>query len=116
MNKTHRPAPDSNQERSLRRSLTKGVSQQDDATPRPQLRQRSRQTMSSLDQLEGLWNDLLSRQPELIQAAFDSLDEPAQKTVLSHLERMVSDPGWQLEQVASAKAAIHLLENRSDQG
>jgi hypothetical protein len=67
------------------------------------------------DQLEGLWEDLLSRQPELIRAAFDSLDKPHQKAVFIHLQRMVSEAGWQPEQRASAKVAIHALETQSDQ-
>jgi len=67
-------------------------------------------------QLEGLWNDLLSRQPEQIRSAYDSLDKSNQKVVLNHLQRMVSEAGWQPEQVASAKAAIHALETQSDQG
>ena len=66
--------------------------------------------------LEVLWNNLLSRQPELIRAAYDSLDKSNQKVVLNHLQRMVSEVGWQPEQVASAKAAIHALETQSDQG
>jgi hypothetical protein len=72
--------------------------------------------MASPEHLEVLWNDLLSRQPELIRAAFDSLDKPTQKTVLTHLQRMVSEAGWQPEQLASAKAAIHTLETQSFQG
>jgi hypothetical protein len=72
--------------------------------------------MSSPEQLEVLWNDLLSRQPELIRAAFDSLDKPTQKAVFSHLQRMVNEDGWQSEQRASAKAAIRALETQSNQG
>ena len=67
------------------------------------------------DQLEGLWEDLLSRQPELIWAAFDSLDKPSQKAVFTHLQRMVSEVGWQPEQQVSAKAAIQALETQSEQ-
>ena len=67
------------------------------------------------DQLEGLWEDLLSRQPELIRAAFDSLDKPSQKAVFTHLQRMVSEVGWQPEQQVSAKAAIQALETQSAQ-
>lgn len=62
------------------------------------------------EQLEALWDNLLSSQPELVRAAFDSLDSPSQKTVLAHLQRMASDTGWQPEQQASALAAIQILK------
>jgi len=68
------------------------------------------------EQLEALWNDLLSRQPELIREAYASLDKPNQAAVFTHLQRMVSEAGWQPEQRASAKAAIHALETLSNQG
>jgi hypothetical protein len=67
------------------------------------------------DQLEELWNDLLSRQPELVREVFYSLDPPSQQTVLTHLKRMVNDAGWQPEQRTSAKAALHALETQSNQ-
>jgi len=72
--------------------------------------------MNRIHKLEVLWNDLLSRQPELIRSAFNSLDDPNQKAVFTHLQRMVNEAGWQPEQRASAKAAIHALETQSNQG
>ena len=68
------------------------------------------------DELEQLWSDLLSRQPEVIQAAFNKLDPAGQKNVVAHLENMVNDPGWQPEQRESASAALNALNNRSNQG
>ena len=65
--------------------------------------------------LEELWNNLLSRQSELIREAFYSLDPPSQKTVLAHLKRMVSEAGWQPEQRTSARAALKVLENKINQ-
>jgi hypothetical protein len=62
------------------------------------------------EQLEALWIDLLSRQPELIREAFYSLDPSSQKTILAHLKRMVAEPGWQPEQRNSANAALRALE------
>ena len=67
------------------------------------------------EQLETLWDNLLSRQPELVRAAFDSLNSPSQKIVLAHLQRMASETGWQLEQQASALAAIQILKNPNNQ-
>jgi hypothetical protein len=60
-------------------------------------------------QLEMLWEDLLSRQPAPIKAAFASLDPSDQKAVLVHLQRMVNEPGWQPEQRLSAKTALDVL-------
>ncbi len=67
------------------------------------------------DQLEQIWDNLLSRQPNLIQAAFSSLDSINQKAVLAHLYRMVDEAGWQPEQRASARAAIKALGSQSNQ-
>jgi NADH:ubiquinone oxidoreductase subunit E len=61
------------------------------------------------EKLELLWEDLLSHQPETIQAAFASLDPSDQKAVLTHLQRMVSESGWQPEQRLSARAALDVL-------
>ncbi len=59
--------------------------------------------------LEQLWEELLSRQPGTIKAAFASLNPSNQKVVLAHLQRMVSEPGWQPEQILSARAALDVL-------
>ncbi|HEX9091500.1 MAG TPA: hypothetical protein VF831_08410 [Anaerolineales bacterium] len=67
------------------------------------------------DQLELLWNDLLSRQPERIKSAFTSLDTPSRKSVLIHLQHMANDSGWQPEQRLSALAAIQALQDYSHQ-
>ncbi len=64
---------------------------------------------------EVLWNNLLSRQPGLIRAAFDALDKPSQLTVLNHLRRMLSDAGWQPEQRVSAETALQALGTESNQ-
>jgi hypothetical protein len=64
------------------------------------------------EQLELLWNDLLSRQPELIRDAFEMLDFPSQKIVIDHLQKMAKESGWQPEQRASANAALQVLENQ----
>jgi len=67
------------------------------------------------DQLEQLWDNLLSRQPDRIQSAFASLDNHNQKAVLVHLHRMVKEPGWQPEQRLSAKAAIKAISTPTNQ-
>ena len=65
--------------------------------------------------LEQLWSDLLSRQPELIRAAFGSLDRTSQRNVFIHLEHMAVDSGWQPEQRESAATALGVLGNLPDQ-
>ena len=67
------------------------------------------------EQLDALWNDLLSCENELVRKAFNSLDPPSQKTVLAHLKRMASEAGWQPEQRTTAKAALQALENQINQ-
>jgi hypothetical protein len=63
--------------------------------------------------LEELWSDILSRQPELVRTTFATLDLSRQKLVLAHLERMAKEAGWQPEQRASAKAALRTLGHLS---
>jgi len=62
------------------------------------------------DKLETLWDDLLSSQPERVQAAFTALDAPEQQVVLIHLQKMVSESGWQPEQRISAQAALSAIK------
>jgi hypothetical protein len=64
--------------------------------------------------IEDLWDQLLSRQPELIRAAFESLAPKEQQDVLVHLQRMISETGWHPEQVTSARAALDALEANSE--
>jgi hypothetical protein len=70
---------------------------------------------STPEQLDALWNDLLSCENELVREAFNSLDPPSQKTVLAHLKRMASEADWQPRQRTSAKAALRALENQINQ-
>ncbi len=67
------------------------------------------------DQLEVLWDNLLSRQPELIREAFTKLEPADQGAVLNHLQSMVSEPGWLPEQRLSAQAAIDVLDTKPHQ-
>jgi hypothetical protein len=67
------------------------------------------------DQLEILWDGLLSREPRLIKSAFASLNLIDQQMVLAHLQRMVEEAGWQPEQRLSAQAAIDVLVTYQDQ-
>jgi hypothetical protein len=67
-----------------------------------------------LDPLEQLWSDLLSRDKELISAAFQSLNPASQQNVLVHLHRMLTEDGWHREQRKSAQAALDTLDQVSN--
>ena len=64
----------------------------------------------STEPLEILWDNLLSREPEKVLAAFAGLTLDEQQHVRRHLERMASEPGWHPAQRASALAALAALE------
>lgn len=64
------------------------------------------------DELENLWDNLLSRNPEQIIEAFTPLDELHQQNVHDHLIRMAEDPGWHPEQRRSAQSALAALSGR----
>ena len=61
--------------------------------------------------IEQFWNEILSRQPERVRAAFATLTLEEKQALLTHLERMTSEPGWHTEQTKSARAALKALEN-----
>jgi len=61
--------------------------------------------------LEKVWDDLLSRETDRIITRFLSLDPGSQKTVLEHLQKMVSETDWHPEQVTSAKTALQAIAN-----
>ncbi|MCU0488474.1 MAG: hypothetical protein MUE67_05945 [Anaerolineales bacterium] len=61
--------------------------------------------------LEELWENLLSRQPELIRPVFVRLAVEEQSEVIAHLQRMSSEAGWHIEQRRSAQAALAALQD-----
>lgn len=72
-------------------------------------------TSEPYDPLEAFWDAILSRQPERIRAAYLPLDQATRGALISHLTRMVSEPGWHLEQIQSAQAALDALEGFDSQ-
>lgn len=66
------------------------------------------------DDLERLWDQLLSRQPEQIRQAFQSLQPGEQTAVMAHLQRMASEDGWHPEQRRSAQAALTALQGKNE--
>jgi len=61
------------------------------------------------DPVELFWESLLSRQPDQIRAAFNSVDKTTQSQVLEHLQQMATEEGWHPEQAISAQTALEIL-------
>ncbi len=58
---------------------------------------------------EYLWETLLSREPDRILLAYESLQPDQKIAILEHLQKMVSETGWQPEQRNSAQAALDAI-------
>lgn len=65
--------------------------------------------MDMNDDLETLWDGLLSRQPERIRDVYQGLTREEQLAVYAHLQRMATEAGWHPEQVISARKALEAL-------
>ncbi len=61
------------------------------------------------DAPENVWEQLLSRQSELVQQAFLNLSPLDRQAVMTHLQRMFHEPGWHPEQRKSAELALEAL-------
>jgi hypothetical protein len=68
-------------------------------------------TMSQFEPLEKLWGDLLSREPSLVIRAFEKLDPDIRQNVIKHLNAMVSEKGWHIEQKKSARIALKTIHS-----
>jgi hypothetical protein len=64
------------------------------------------------DPVDLFWESLLSREPDQIQAAWNSIDRATQEQVLRHLQDMANDEGWHPEQQTSAEAALQVLGSK----
>ncbi len=63
-----------------------------------------------LDPLEQMWDDLLSRQPTLVEQAFIGLTIDERAWVIAHLKKMATEEDWHPEQRASARTALMIIE------
>ncbi len=72
--------------------------------------------MKNIDQesIEQIWDDLLSRQADKILLTFSQLSNSDKQYILGHLQRMVTEKGWQAEQRQSARIALKVLKNLSN--
>jgi len=66
--------------------------------------------MKYIDPVEQFWDNMLSRQPERIRAAYGSLTAADKENLITHLKNMVSEEGWQEEQRKSAQAALDAIQ------
>ncbi len=64
--------------------------------------------------LEEFWEEILSRQPARISAVYASISIDEKESVLDHLRKMASEPGWHAEQRISAQAALDELKPTDD--
>ena len=62
------------------------------------------------NELEHIWNGILSKEGELIISTYNSLDEDSKIVVLQHLKRMVTEEGWHPKQVVTAQTALNAIE------
>ncbi|MBN1203049.1 MAG: hypothetical protein JXJ20_14460 [Anaerolineae bacterium] len=67
-----------------------------------------------MNELEIFWANMLSRVPERIRAAWQTLTPEEQIAIAAHLKRMVSEEGWADPQRASAQAALSAINDLSD--
>ncbi len=67
--------------------------------------------MSSLEEyLESVWDGILSEDEAMIKETYLSLSAEDQQVVLTHLNKMVSETGWQPVQIQSASTALSALQ------
>lgn len=59
--------------------------------------------------LEDFWDDILSRLPERVKAAYGSLEIGEQQALLAHLKKMTKEKDWHPEQRKSARAALKVI-------
>jgi len=63
--------------------------------------------------LQAIWDALLSRQAERVLAMYNSLGSRDKERVLAHLKRMSTESGWHPEQRASAIAALAAIQGKT---
>jgi hypothetical protein len=63
-----------------------------------------------IDDLDKFWFEILSEDPDRIEKAWQCLSDDEQYALISHLQRMSADPGWQESQRLRARKAFAVLE------
>lgn len=62
------------------------------------------------DDLEDLWAEILSAEPDRIRSALAHLSADERRSVVAHLRRMAGETGWSEGQQHRARTALAALE------
>ena len=65
--------------------------------------------MSTELPLDQFWQEILSRDPERVNAAWQELTPEERIALMAHLQRMATEPGWTDPQRLSAKSALQAV-------
>jgi hypothetical protein len=68
------------------------------------------QNMDDTD-IELIWDDILSREPERVLMRYNTLLPGEKMSVLEHLKCMRDEIGWHPEQRISAQIALDIIED-----
>jgi hypothetical protein len=66
-----------------------------------------------MDDLDLLWEDLLSQDAARIRRAWGELTDDESLSVLAHLKRMRDDQGWSPAQREAAATALQVLHDQA---
>ncbi len=64
--------------------------------------------------VEQFWDNVLSRDPDLVRRACADLPPAEMSRLVAHLEDMAGGEGWHTEQRLSARAALEALRQTPD--
>lgn len=65
-----------------------------------------------MNEIEELWDSLLSQEAVRILTAYNSLQPDEKEAIRSHLARMTKEEGWQPSQMESAQTALDVIEGK----
>jgi len=61
--------------------------------------------------LEDFWENILSRDADLIRTAINQISKDERNQIVNHLQKMASEPEWHEEQKISARRALDVILN-----
>ena len=63
-----------------------------------------------MNDIEHVWENILSREPDRIRSQWRTLTAEDQASIIEHLQRMVHEEGWLDVQRESARTALDVLD------
>jgi hypothetical protein len=66
-----------------------------------------------MNSIGNIWEEILSRDPDRVKIAYNSLSDEERRHVSDHLKKMVSESGWHQEQKISAQTAINAISRKA---